>query len=249
VPIPTERADIMTSSAPADVVTSERPLLSATGLAAGYGHVPAIEGVHFEVAPGEVVAILGANASGKTTTLMALAGLLDPMAGSVCWLGEECRKPLHVRARQGMAYVVGDRGVISSLSTADNLRVGIGPVGRALELFPELRPLMKRRAGLLSGGEQKILALARALAADPKVVLADEFSLGLAPEVLHRLMDALAAAAERGTAVVLVEQQVVHALQFASRAYILSHGRVIMSGPTSHLLERIDEIETSYLVT
>jgi branched-chain amino acid transport system ATP-binding protein len=205
--------------------------------------------IDFAVAPGEVVAILGANASGKTTTLMALAGLLDPMAGTVSWLGQVCRAPLHVRARQGMAYVRGDRGVISALSTADNLRVGIGPVDRALELFPELAPLMRRRAGLLSGGEQKILTLARALASDPKVVLADEFSLGLAPEVLHRLLDALAGAASRGTAVVLVEQQVVHALHFAARAYILSHGRVTMSGPTAELLERIDEIETSYLVT
>jgi branched-chain amino acid transport system ATP-binding protein len=240
----------MTSTSSADAVGSDHtPLLVAEGLAAGYGHVPAIEDIHFEIAPGEVVAILGANASGKSTTLMALAGLLDPMAGSVSWLGRVCRKPLHVRARQGMAYVLGDRGVIASLSTADNLRVGMGPVDRALDLFPELRPLMKRRAGLLSGGEQKILALARALACSPKVVLADEFSLGLAPEVLHRLMDALAAAADRGTAVVLVEQQVVHALHFASRAYILKQGRIVMQGPTSDLLARIDEIETSYLVT
>jgi branched-chain amino acid transport system ATP-binding protein len=122
-------------------------------------------------------------------------------------------------------------------------------VERALDLFPELRPLLKCRAGLLSGGEQKILALARALASDPKIVLADEFSLGLAPEIVNRLLDALAAAADRGTAVVLVEQQVVHALHFAQRAYILKQGRVIMHGRTSELLERIDEIETSYLVT
>jgi branched-chain amino acid transport system ATP-binding protein len=240
----------MTSAALAEAtIPVPAQLLAAEGLAAGYGHVPAIEDIDLHVAVGEVVAILGANASGKSTTLMALAGLLDPMAGSVTWLGQVCRKPLHVRARQGMAYVLGDRGVITGLTTADNLRVGMGPVERALELFPELRPLMKRRAGLLSGGEQKILALARALACDPKVVLADEFSLGLAPEVLHRLMDALAAAADRGTAVVLVEQQVVHALHFASRAYILNQGRIIMSGPTSELLNRIDEIETSYLVT
>jgi branched-chain amino acid transport system ATP-binding protein len=240
----------LTSASSADTFGSDpTPLLVAEGLAAGYGHVPAIENIHFEIAPGEVVAILGANASGKSTTLMALAGLLDPMAGSVSWLGRVCRKPLHVRARQGMAYVLGDRGVITSLSTADNLRVGMGPVERALDLFPELRPLMKRRAGLLSGGEQKILALARALACNPKVVLADEFSLGLAPEVLHRLMDALAAAADRGTAIVLVEQQVVHALNFASRAYILKQGRIVMHGPTPDLLARIDEIETSYLVT
>jgi branched-chain amino acid transport system ATP-binding protein len=240
----------MTSTATAEIVEAEQaPLLGAEGLAAGYGHVPAIEDIDLHVDQGEVVAILGANASGKSTTLMALAGLLDPMAGSVRWLGEVCRKPLHVRARQGMAYVLGDRGVITSLSTADNLRLGIGSMERALDLFPELRPLLKRRAGLLSGGEQKILTLARALACDPKVVLADEFSLGLAPEVLHRLMDALGAAADRGTAVVLVEQQVVHALNFASRAYILSQGRIIMSGPTSDLLERIDEIETSYLLT
>jgi branched-chain amino acid transport system ATP-binding protein len=240
----------MTVTATAEIVDAERaPLLGAEGLAAGYGHVPAIEDIDLHVDPGEVVAILGANASGKSTTLMALAGLLDPMAGRVTWLGQVCRKPLHIRARQGMAYVLGDRGVITSLSTADNLRLGIGSVERALDLFPELRPLLKRRAGLLSGGEQKILALARALACEPKVVLADEFSLGLAPEVLHRLMDALGAAADRGTAVVLVEQQVVHALTFASRAYILSQGRIIVSGTTSDLLERIDEIETSYLLT
>ena len=240
----------MTSTPTADTVGSEPvSLLAAEGLAAGYGRVPAIEDVDLHVGRGEVVAILGANASGKSTTLMALAGLLDPMAGSVSWLGRMCRAPLHVRARQGMAYVLGDRGVITSLSTADNLRLGMGPMERALELFPELRPLLKRRAGLLSGGEQKILALGRALACEPKVVLADEFSLGLAPEVLHRMMDVLAAAADRGTGVVLVEQQVVHALHFASRAYILSHGRIVMSGRAADLLERIDEIETSYLLT
>lgn len=239
----------MTSAAPVDTTVAADPLLAAEGLAAGYGEVPAIQDIHFEVAPGEVVAILGANASGKSTTLMALVGLLDPMAGSVSWLGEVCRKPLHVRARQGMAYVLGDRGIITSLTTLDNLRVGRGPVERALELFPELRPLLKRKAGLLSGGEQKILALARALACDPKIVLADEFSLGLAPEIVSRLLDALAAAADRGTAVVLVEQQVVHALHFAQRAYILKQGRIVMHGPTTELLERIDEIETSYLVT
>jgi branched-chain amino acid transport system ATP-binding protein len=240
----------MTSTVTIEPVRADAaPLLVAEGLAAGYGHYPAIEGIDFEIAPGEVVAILGANASGKSTTLMALAGLLVPMAGTVSWLGRVCREPLHIRARQGMAYVLGDRGVITSLSTADNLRLGLGSVERAFDLFPELRVLARRRAGLLSGGEQKILALARALACDPKVVLADEFSLGLAPEVLHRLMDALAAAADRGTAVVLVEQQVVHALHFAARAYILSHGRIIMSGRTADLLERIDEIETSYLMT
>jgi branched-chain amino acid transport system ATP-binding protein len=237
----------MTTTAPA--VEKKLPLLGAEGLAAGYGHVPAIEDIHFEIEPGEVVAILGANASGKSTTLMALVGLLEPMAGSVSWLGKPCRKPLHIRARQGLAYVLGDRGIITSLSTADNLRVGRGPVEKALDMFPELRPLMKRRAGLLSGGEQKILCLARALAGDPKIILADEFSLGLAPEIVHRLMDALASAADQGVAVVLVEQQVVHALHFASRAYILKQGKIIMHGPTPGLLERIDEIETSYLVT
>jgi branched-chain amino acid transport system ATP-binding protein len=230
-------------------IAPEGAVLAAEGLAAGYGEVPAIHDIHFHVSPGEVVAILGANASGKSTTLLALVGLLEPMAGSVTWLGQPCRMPLHKRARQGLAFVLGDRGIITSLSTHDNLRVGIGPVERALDLFPELRPLLKRRAGLLSGGEQKILALARALACEPKVVLADEFSLGLAPEIVNRLLDALAAAADRGTAVVLVEQQVVHALHFASRAYILNQGRITMYGSTKDLLGRIDEIETSYLVT
>jgi branched-chain amino acid transport system ATP-binding protein len=225
------------------------PVLAARGLSAGYGKVPAIENIDFEVAAGEVVAVVGANASGKSTTLMALAGVLEPMAGSVSWLGKVCRSPLHVRARQGLAFVLGERGITAELSTADNLRLGMGSVERAVELFPELRPLMKRKAGLLSGGEQKILALARALACEPKVLLADEFSLGLAPEILQRLMEATRAAAERGVGVVLVEQQVVHALQFAVRGYVLSRGRIIMQGSSSELLNRIDEIETSYLVT
>lgn len=235
----------------AESAVSQRaaPVLAAERLSAGYGKVPAIEDIDFNVAAGEVVAVVGANASGKTTTLMALAGVLEPMAGKVTWLGNVVRSPLHVRARQGLAFVVGERGIIASLSTADNLRMGMGPVERALELFPELRPLMKRKAGLLSGGEQKILALARALACEPKVLLADEFSLGLAPDILQRLMEATRAAAERGVGVVLVEQQVVHALHFAARGYVLNRGRIIMQGSSSELLDRIDEIETSYLVT
>jgi branched-chain amino acid transport system ATP-binding protein len=118
---------------------------------------------------------------------------------------------------------------------------------RALELFPELEPLLERRAGLLSGGEQQILTLARALAADPTVLLADELSLGLAPLVVERLLAAIRGAADRGAGVLLVEQQVRNALEVADRAYVLSGGRVVLEGPTSELRTRIHEIERAYL--
>ncbi len=240
----------MTSTHPPTAATpSQPPLLAAKGLSAGYGRVPAIENIDFQLAVGEIVALLGANASGKTTTLLALAGVLEPMAGTVSWLGKVVRSPLHIRARQGLGFVLGDRGTIGGLSTADNLRLGMGSLEQAVELFPELQPLMKRKAGLLSGGEQKILALARALASRPRALLVDELSLGLAPNVLDRILAALREASQRGVGVVLVEQQVVHALQFADRAYILRRGQIIMRGATSDLLDRIDEIETSYLVT
>jgi branched-chain amino acid transport system ATP-binding protein len=222
-------------------------LLAARNLSAGYGAIPVLTGIDLHLDEGEIVALMGANGAGKTTTLMTLAGRLSATAGAVEWLGKPAHSPLHRRARAGLRYVSEERSIIRGLSTLDNLRLGPGPVDDALEHFPELRPLLKRPAGLLSGGEQQILTLARALAGRPRVLLADELSLGLAPLVVERLLEAVREAASRGVAVLLVEQQVRTALAVANRGYVLRRGMIALSGTVAELQDQIVEIEATYL--
>jgi ABC-type branched-subunit amino acid transport system ATPase component len=223
------------------------PLLEAVGLSAGYGGVPVVHDLHLTVEPGEVVVLLGANGAGKSTTLRTLAGALPPVGGEVRWRGAATKAPLHRRARRGIGLVTEERSVFMGLSAQANLRLGRGPVPRALELFPELQPLLKRRAGLLSGGEQQILTLARALAAEPAALLADELSLGLAPLIVRRLLIAVREAADRGIGVLLVEQHAAQALAIADRGYVFRRGRVVMSGTAAELRRDFDEIRSSYL--
>jgi branched-chain amino acid transport system ATP-binding protein len=224
------------------------PLIECCGLSAGYGGLPAIREVDLQVAAGEVVALIGPNGAGKTSALLALAGELSPMAGDVRWHGKVTTAPMHTRCRRGMAYITEERSVIMGLTVADNLRVaGVTPA-RAFELFPELAPLLKRTAGLLSGGEQQMLSLARALGRDPELLLADELSLGLAPLVVKRLLAAVRAAADdRGLGILIVEQHVRQALSIADRVYVMDRGNITLSGPTAEMRGRLDEIETAYL--
>jgi branched-chain amino acid transport system ATP-binding protein len=221
-------------------------VIEARGLTAGYGAGDVISDVDLVVGAGEVVALLGVNGSGKTTTVRALAGELAPSSGEVRLAGSPCSAPLHRRAKQGLRLISEERSVFMGLSVADNLRLGGQDPVRCLELFPELEPLRSRKVGLLSGGEQQMLTLARALAAEPVVLLADELSLGLAPLVIERLLAAVRAAADTGTGVLLVEQHIRDALDVADRAYVLSGGRVVLSGDTSDLQDRINEIEHTY---
>ncbi|WP_406443183.1 ABC transporter ATP-binding protein [Streptomyces sp. NBC_00631] len=222
------------------------PLVEARALTAGYGSRPVVRDLDMEVRPGEVVALLGPNGAGKTTTLRALSGDLAPMGGEVRWLGEPGRAPLHRRARQGLAYV-GERAVITRLDTTDNLRVGRVATEQALELFPELEKRLKTGAGMLSGGEQQMLSLARALCRAPRLLLADELSLGLAPLVVDRLLRAVREAADRGLGALLVEQHVRKVLDIADRVYVLHRGRVTMAGTPKDLRANLDAIESSYL--
>jgi ABC-type branched-subunit amino acid transport system ATPase component/ABC-type branched-subunit amino acid transport system permease subunit len=223
--------------------------LAARGLSAGYGARLAVRKIDLVVRPGEVVALLGANGAGKTTTLLALCGALSPAAGEVLWKGEAVHDDLAHRARRGLGLVPEERGVFSRLTVADNLRVGQGEPEAALALFPELRPLMQRNAGLLSGGEQQMLALGRALAAKPSVLLIDELSLGLAPTIVNRLLTAIQDAAATGLAILLVEQHVRTALAVADRGYVLQRGEVALQGSGAELRDSAEDIERVYLST
>jgi branched-chain amino acid transport system ATP-binding protein len=228
-------------------VTAGAAVIEARALTVGYGNLAVVHDLDLAVRAGEVVALLGINGAGKSTVVRALAGELRPMNGEVWFKGAATTEPLHRRARRGLRLITEERSVFMSLSAADNLRLGGQERERCLALFPELTPLLARRAGLLSGGEQQMLTLARAIASDPDVLLIDELSLGLAPLVVERLLAAVRGVADRGAAVLLVEQQVRNALEVADRAYVVSNGRVALEGPTSELLAQIDEIERTYL--
>ncbi len=223
-------------------------LIECRKLSAGYGQLAAIRELDLHVDAGEVVALLGPNGAGKTSTLLALAGELEPMSGEVRWLDEVTTAPMHTRCRAGIGYLTEERSVIMSLTAGENLRLAGVSTEQAFELFPELEPLLKRTAGLLSGGEQQMLSLARALGRNPKLLLADELSLGLAPLVVKRLLAAVRAAAdERGVGVLLVEQHVRQALSIADRVYVLDRGSITLSGPVDEISGKLGEIETAYL--
>jgi branched-chain amino acid transport system ATP-binding protein len=221
--------------------------LAASRLACGYQGIPVVSDLSLGVAPGEVAVLIGANGSGKTTTLMTLAGAIPPLGGEVLLHGRPALARMDARVRSGMAFVPEGRGVFSHLTVRDNLRLGRGPVGRALELFPELSDLVRHRAGTLSGGEQQLVRLARALAARPNVLLIDELSLGLAPRLVERLFGAVRAAADGGAAVLLVEQHVQLALGFADSGYVLRTGSAVRRETAAYLRERLPEIESAYL--
>jgi branched-chain amino acid transport system ATP-binding protein len=220
-------------------------LLEAVDLSAGYGSLAAVRNLNLHVGAGEIVALLGANGAGKTTTM---SGELPPIGGEVRWLGEPATRPLHVRARQGLSLVTEEKSVFMGLSVAENLRLGRGDPALALELFPELGDHLDRRCGLLSGGQQQMLTLARALAGRPRVLLADELSLGLAPILVGRLLEAVRRAVDtQGTGVLLVEQHVRQALRWADRIYVLQRGTLVLEDTAASARGRIEEIERSYL--
>jgi branched-chain amino acid transport system ATP-binding protein len=223
-------------------------LLEAVDLSAGYGSLAAVRNLNLHVDEGEIVALLGANGAGKTTTILTLSGELPPIGGEVRWLGEPASRPLHVRARQGLSLVTEEKSVFMGLSVAENLRLGRGDPALALELFPELGDHLDRRCGLLSGGQQQMLTLARALAGRPRVLLADELSLGLAPILVGRLLEAVRRAVDtQGTGVLLVEQHVRQALRWADRIYVLQRGTLVLEDTAASARGRIEEIERSYL--
>jgi branched-chain amino acid transport system ATP-binding protein len=229
------------------------PALRVEGLAAGYFGNPVVRDISLHVHPGEVVAVLGPNGAGKTTTLETIVGLHEPMAGKVSLHGEDVAgRATHLLAREGLALVPEGRALFFGLTVHEHLRLARSKegVGRdeLLEMLPELEKLWNRKAGLLSGGEQQMLAVGRALVSRPRILLVDEMSLGLAPVIVERLLPILRrAATELGAAVLFVEQHVALALEIADRAYVLTHGRIVLEDDAAKLREDRELLAASYL--
>jgi branched-chain amino acid transport system ATP-binding protein len=223
-------------------------VISTQGLSAGYSGQPVIHEVALEVNAGEVVCLLGPNGAGKTTTMLALSGELPPLSGDVLLDGAATAAPLHRRVRNGLGYVTEERSVFKGLSARDNLRCGGVSTTDAVALFPELERVLDTRGGLLSGGEQQMLTLARALLRRPRILLADELSLGLAPLVVDRLLQAVRTAAdETEMGALIVEQHARKALRYADRVYVMSRGRVVMSLTADEGRAQLATIESTYL--
>jgi branched-chain amino acid transport system ATP-binding protein len=226
-------------------------LVKVEGLTAGYGKVPVVRDISLQVAPGEIVTLLGANGAGKTTTLRAITGIAKLHSGSIT-IGDQQLKncKVHQLRWNGVAYIPDDRSLFGSLTVSENLRMARGtrPVGELFDWFPALQSIQSRKASLLSGGEQQMLTLARALACHPKILLIDEMSAGLAPIIAESLMALLRKLAdEHGIGVLLVEQHVDLALNTADRGYVLHHGVIAAQGSATKLLHNRHLLEESYL--
>ncbi|HEX6666666.1 MAG TPA: ABC transporter ATP-binding protein [Solirubrobacterales bacterium] len=224
------------------------PVISVRDLCTGYAGQPVVHDLSFTVDPGEVLCLLGPNGAGKTTTMLALAGELPLIGGEVEFADMKPKAPLFKRARSGLSYVTEERSVFKGMTLRDNLRVGGVDPKEVIGLFPELEQRMTTRGGLLSGGEQQMLTLGRALARKPRLLLADELSLGLAPLVVDRLLQAVRQAAdEQGTAVVMVEQHAHKALRYTDHAIVMRRGRVGLDLTGEQARHRIGEVEQAYL--
>ncbi|MGQ0843718.1 MAG: ABC transporter ATP-binding protein [Sporichthyaceae bacterium] len=240
------------------MVAGEKPLLAARSMDVAYGSVLAVRGLTMQVGRGEIVALLGPNGAGKTSTLRGLTGLVRPRSGTVSVLGERIETRGAAGAvKAGLAHVPEGRRVFPEMSVLDNLRLGAWSVRRrpkaveerirtAYELFPRLAERREQAAGSLSGGEQQMLAIARALMSEPQLLLIDELSLGLSPLVVDEILARLVELNRAGLSILLIEQFVHRALDVADRIYVLKKGRVAYSG-TPAAAVRVGAVEEAYL--
>lgn len=230
----------------------EPAVLELRGVSAGYSDVPVLHEVSLDIHRGALVALLGSNGAGKTTLLRAAAGLLRPSSGRVIVNGRDVTAlDAARRARAGVCLIPEGRGVFPSLSVRDNLRLQVPPwrqdadMEGVLAVFPDLARRLGQVAGTMSGGQQQMLAIARAFLSEPSVVVLDEVSMGLAPIVVQQIFEALRQLAARGVAMLLVEQYVSQALEFASQAHVLRRGRLVYSGAAGELQQA--DLLDSYL--
>jgi branched-chain amino acid transport system ATP-binding protein len=233
-------------------------LLKVEALDLAYGEIHACRGISFNVNEGEIVTLVGANGAGKSTTLRGEAGAREPRRGRVVFAGEDVtRLPAHRRAAVGIALVPEGRRVFPALTVRENLEMGAfkyrgdrAKVSRlidsAMEMFPRLRERTAQRAGTLSGGEQQMLALSRALMSEPRLLCLDEPSLGLAPMVVQEIFRSIQAVNQAGTSVLLVEQNARYALETAARGYVLQTGSIVASG-TCEALKHDERVKEAYL--
>jgi len=232
-------------------------LLEVKDLDVHYGGIHALKGVSFSVEEGKIVTLIGANGAGKTTTLRAISGMLKPTRGSVTFCGKSITAlPAHSIVASGLAHVPEGRGIFANLTVDENLQLGAylrnDPAAvtrdraRALELFPRIRERLHQNAGTLSGGEQQMLAISRALLTRPKLLLLDEPSLGLAPQMVQLIFKIVKTIVAEGTTILLVEQNAHMALSIAATAHVLEVGTLVTSGPAAELA-RDDKIRKAYL--
>ena len=232
-------------------------MLEVKDLEVYYGMIQAIKGVSFEVNQGEIIALIGANGAGKTTILHTVTGLLAPKKGSVLFEGKDITKiPAHKIVSLGMAHVPEGRRVFADLSVYENLKMGAytrkdkeeieKSLDRVYERFPRLKERKNQLAGTLSGGEQQMLAMGRALMSQPKIILMDEPSMGLSPILVNEIFDIIQEVSKSGTTVLLVEQNAKKALSIADRAYVLETGKIVLDGKAEVLLND-DSIKKAYL--
>jgi branched-chain amino acid transport system ATP-binding protein len=221
-------------------------LLEVKGLEVGYGGIRAVKGIDLEVGKGELVCLIGANGAGKTSTLRAICGLLPPRAGSVRYDGTEIsRTPVYELPRKGLVMVPEGRGIFAQLSVEENLAMGAfartdsevaGDLERQFATFPRLRERRKQTAGTLSGGEQQMLAIGRALMARPRLLLLDEPSMGLAPQLVAKIFEIVREVAALGVTILLVEQNARLALEIANRGYVMESGAITLADGAQSLL-------------
>jgi branched-chain amino acid transport system ATP-binding protein len=221
-------------------------MLTIENISVNYGAIEALTGISMHVEQGEVVTLIGANGAGKTTTLRTITGLLEPREGRILFEGNEIQgAPTHQLVARGISMSPEGRGVFANLSVRENLQMGAylkknkaeiaEDVERAFKMFPRLKERESQKAGTLSGGEQQMLAMSRALMSRPRLLLLDEPSLGLAPLVVHTIFEAIDEIKGRGTTILLVEQNAHAALKHSDRAYVLETGRIVMEGPSAEL--------------
>jgi branched-chain amino acid transport system ATP-binding protein len=232
------------------------PLLSLQDVHTYYGHIHALQGVTIEVGRGEIVTLIGANGAGKTTTLKTISGLLRPREGSVTYEGNDISKTQpHTLVQLGIGHAPEGRRIFSRLTVYENLQMGaytrdqktIGPdIDRVFELFPRLRERSGQQGGTLSGGEQQMLAIGRALMCTPRLLLLDEPSLGLAPILVQQVFATIKEISSQGVTILLVEQNALQALTIANRGYVLQTGNVVLSGPADELIKN-EMVRKAYL--